>query len=548
MAAVAVRSDWSNVNRPFESESIRLSRRQLLQAAGALGIGGAMTAPERAFAASPSIGQRIVQKAAAVRPAGSDLGAIEHVIFLMMENRSYDHYFGSYKNGRGFNDHPADSYGVFAQEFPGGKSLIPSGVLLPFHLNVPQGDDCTTDLTHSWEPSHQAWNEGKMDSFVKVHTSIAYEGMPSGMMTMGYYTRQDLEFYYAVADAFTLCDAYHCSILGPTHPNRLMANSGWIDPAGTHGGPVTSTQSNPDVRWTARWNTVQEVLEDAGISWKVYNPSNLDVVSDYAFLSEYPVWSPTLYAPGNPLSQAITDNILQYFQAFRDPLTSLHQKAFLPTFPGEFMRDVAAGTLPSVSWLCPPEGFDEHPSSSPVRGEFYTSMVLNALASNPEVWSKTVLFHMYDEADGWFDHLAGPFSWPGTPGEYLTGPNANQGDRGPLGLGFRVPLLVMSPFSRGGHIASEVFDHTSQLQFLNARFGIEVPNVSAFRRQAVGDLTSTLFNSPPDFDMPSLPVVPLPTLSLSGSCNEIDQDTDSGGALPMVPAIQSMPSQEVVPT
>jgi phospholipase C len=503
-----------------------------------------MTAPERAFASSPSVGRRIVTQAAATPPAGSDLGAVEHVIYLMMENRSYDHYFGSYKAGRGFDDHPAESLGVFAQEFPAGTNLTPSGVLLPFHLDVPLGDDCTTDLTHSWGPSHEAWNLGRMDSFVKVHTASANEGIPNGMMTMGYFTRQDLEFYYAVADAFTLCDGYHCSILGPTHPNRLMANSGTIDPSGTMGGPVTSTESNPDVRWTARWSSIQEVLEDAGISWKVYNPSNVDVDVKYAFLSAYPTWSPLLYHPENPLSQAVTDNILQYFSAFENPLSSLHQKAFGPTFPGEFMRDVAADTLPSVSWLAAPAGFDEHPSSSPVRGMFYTSMVLNALASNPDVWSKTVLFLMYDEADGWFDHVTPPFSLLGTPGEYLTATNPTQSDRGPLGLGFRVPMLVMSPFSRGGHVVSDVFDHTSQLQFLRARFGIEVPNVSEFRRQTVGDLTSTLFKGAPSYPMPALPVVPEPVLTLKGSCNEIDQDTDGGGASPMVPLLQSMPRQE----
>jgi phospholipase C len=534
------------VSRSPEPRSNRFSRRQLLQAAGALGIGGAMTGPERAFASTPEIGRQIIRKAANTAPAGSDLGAIEHVIYLMMENRSYDHYFGSYKAGRGFNDHPADSLGVFAQEFPGGSRYSPPNVLLPFHLDVPAGDDCTTDLTHSWEPSHQAWNLGKMDSFVKVHTSSGNEGLPNGMMTMGYYTRQDLEFYYSVADAFTLCDAYHCSILGPTHPNRLMALSGTIDPSGTHGGPVTSTQSNPDVRWTANWTAVPEVLEDAGISWKVYNPSNLDLDPKYAFLAAYPTWNPALYKPEDPLSQAITDNICQYFTAFKNPLTPLHQKAFLPTFPGEFMRDIAAGTLPSVSWLAPPAGFDEHPSSSPVRGMFYTSMVLNALASNPDVWSKTVLFLMYDEADGWFDHVPGPFSLLGTPNEYITAANPTQTDRGPLGLGFRVPMLVMSPFSRGGHIASEVFDHTSQIQFLHTRFGIEVPNVSAFRKETVGDLTSTLFNSPPSFEMPPLPVVPQPTITLIGSCNEFDQDTDSGGAIPLVPTNQEMPKQEVI--
>ena len=110
---------------------------------------------------------------------------------------------------------------------------------------------------------HLCWNDGKMDSFVSTHTSSTYEGA-NGAMTMGYYQRQDLPFYYALADAFTLLDGYHASILGPTHPNRLMANSGTIDPAGVAGGPVTDTNATPDIIWDCTWPTMQEVLQDAG--------------------------------------------------------------------------------------------------------------------------------------------------------------------------------------------------------------------------------------------------------------------------------------------
>ena len=106
---------------------------------------------------------------------------------------------------------------MFAQDYPGAPSLIPPNVLLPFHLGSTQGVECTDDLTHDWGPMHLRRNDGKMHSWVKVHTSSTYEGA-HGAMTMGYYMRQDLPFYYALADAFTLCDAYHCSILGPTHP------------------------------------------------------------------------------------------------------------------------------------------------------------------------------------------------------------------------------------------------------------------------------------------------------------------------------------------
>jgi phospholipase C len=251
----------------------------------------------------------------------------------------------------------------FAQDYPGATSLIPPNVLLPFHLDSTQGMECTDDLTHDWGPMHLCWNDGKMDSWVKVHTSSTYKGA-HGAMTMGYYMREDVPFYYALADTFTLCDSYQCSILGPTHPNRLMANSGTIDPAGTQGGPVTDTNATPDFVWNCTWATIQEVLEDAAVSWKVYSPSNAGVSGQYASLTQYPTWNPALYNPiANPEVIGASDHVLPYFTAFRDPLSSLYQKAFTPTFPNDFVADVKSGSLPSVSWLIPPLGFDEHPGS-----------------------------------------------------------------------------------------------------------------------------------------------------------------------------------------
>ena len=169
-----------------------------------------------------------------------------------MENRSYDHYFGAYPRGRGFSDHPKHSLGVFAQDYPGGAGLVPKGKLLPFHLDSTAGFECTDDLTHDWGPSTSAgtaarWTPGSRS------TPRPSRRAPHGAMTMGYFERADLPFYYALADHFTLCDRYHCSILGPTHPNRLMANTGTIDPHGTHGGPVTDTNATPDTVWNCTW-------------------------------------------------------------------------------------------------------------------------------------------------------------------------------------------------------------------------------------------------------------------------------------------------------
>jgi phospholipase C len=530
----------------------RLTRHQLLASLGLVRTAAVIAKPAAAWAQSGS-GARLVTRAAATAPAGSDLGAVEHIVFLMMENRSYDHYFGAYPRGRGFDDHPARSLGVFEQNYPGGTALNPPGVLLPFHLDSSAGEECTYDLTHDWGPQHLCWNNGKMDSFVSTHTSSTYEGA-NGAMTMGYYRRADLPFYWALADNFTLLDRYHCSILGPTHPNRLMANSGTIDPAGTSGGPVTDTNSTPDVLWNCTWPTMQEVLQDAGVSWKVYHPTNVSLAAKYQALAAYPTWNPTLYNPTlNPEVMA-SDHVLPYFTAFRNPLSPLYAKAFGPTFPNDFVSDVNSASLPSVSWIIPPLGFDEHPSSSPANGMYFTSLVLDALTASPAVWAKTALFLMYDENDGWFDHVPPPTAPAGTPGEYLTAtpssvlePGYQSQDlsiAGPLGLGMRVPALMISPFSRGGNVVSEVLDHTSQLKLVAERFGVEVPNVSAWRKATVGDLTSAVMSGTCNTSVPAIAASPLPPQTLSGSCSLVNQDTEPGGAAPSVPTNQTMPVQQ----
>jgi len=187
----------------------------------------------------------------------------------------------------------------------------------------------------------------------------------------------------------------------------------------------------------------------------------------------------------------------------------LFQRSFVPTFPGDFEADVASGSLPQVSWVLAPMNFDEHPPAPPALGETITSQVVSSLVSNPALWAKTVMFLAYDENGGYFDHVAPPTAPAGTPGEYLTVhplPPEASGIAGPIGLGFRVPCIVISPFSRGGLICSDTFDHTSMLRFLETRFGVEVPNLTAWRRSVTGDLTSALsLGAAPDTSVPTLP-------------------------------------------
>jgi phospholipase C len=420
----------------------------------------------------------LVARAAAAAPKQGTLKDIEHVIVLIQENRSFDHYFGTLSGVRGFGD--KNGRAAFSQVAADGSTLR------PFHLL----EDCLPDLTHDWVPQHQSWNSGKMDMFVSAHEAVDPTGV--GPETMGYYKRSDIPFYYALADAFTICDGYHCSVIGPTDPNRLMSMSASIDPAGTQGGPLCQTLVANRGAYAGRftWTTMPERLEAHHVSWKVYQSTALGVF----------------------------DNVLPYFKAYGDTSTDLYHRALGTTFPDDFMSDLRKNGLPKVSWLLTGFGDTEHPGvSGAVLGEIAVRQIVEALVSHPKVWAKTALFITWDENGGFFDHVAPPTPPAGTSGEYLTASSsaidaAGAGTvAGPIGLGFRVPMLVVSPFSRGGLVCSDVFDHTSTLRFIEARFGVEVPNLTRWRRKTTGDLTSAFnFAAPPQTSRPRLPALKTP--------------------------------------
>jgi phospholipase C len=448
---------------------------------------GAALAGGLALAADPL--QAIASSTAASQACGS-LKDIEHVVFIMLENRSFDHYFGAFPGVRGFGDpkvrKQANGRSVFFQPDPANASNPPAGYLLPYHLQEVAGTSrpCTLDPTHSWVPQHQSWNGGKMDGFARAHRATAGVSQPE--LVMGYYDRRDLPFHYALADAFTICDHYFCSVLGPTDPNRLYAFTGTIDPAGTHGGPhiTTPVGDRPRLHGRFTWTTMPEQLEQRKISWKVY---------------------------GTPDGRTFMD-VLPYFAPYQDPASPLHQKAFNPSFPLDLLSDVQAGELPAVSWIIESYFSSEHPPAPIEYGEDVVHTVLKALFANPRLWAKSAVFVTYDENGGFFDHVSPPVASPGTKGEYLTaapvldpGAAGTPPIQGPIGLGFRVPLLILSPFSRGGFVASHRYDHTSLLRFLETRFGAEVPNLTAWRRKAVGDLTEAFNFARPDYSIPHLP-------------------------------------------
>jgi phospholipase C len=440
---------------------------------------------------------------------------IEHVVIFIQENRSFDHYFGSYRGVRGF----AEQSPAFRQPDPANTTDPPVGALLPFHLNTAKlNAACTHDITHDWVPQHQSWHEGAMDGFVTSRLPI---NAGDAALTMGYYARADLPFYYAVADAFTICDNYFCSVIGPTDPNRLYTVAASLDPDGKNGGPLLQTLSTnrPSFFGRLTYTTMPEQLEARGISWKVYQTPDASVAN----------------------------NLLWFFKNFQNPLSPLYRKAFLPNYPVGFAADALAGTLPQVSWVLAPLVDSEHPPAPSIFGENDLATIIHALTANPRVWAKTVLFATYDENGGFFDHVPPLTAPPGTPGEYVTAPPVPDPSvigsppvSGPIGLGFRVPLLVISPFSRGGLVASDRFDHTSLLRFLETRFGAEVPNLSAWRRGVVGDLTSALNFAAPDATVPPLPSTLVPTAITLAQCVA----TLAGSASYPPPDPQLPPTQE----
>jgi len=504
-----------------------ISRRELL--AGGLGLAGAGLL---GAACGTSSGSSVATTP--VPPAGSDLGAVEHVVFLMQENRSFDHYFGTYPGVRGFDDRSDDAMARFTQAWPGGQDGATS--LLPFNLASATAQICSGNSAipiHNWAPQHQSWDGGTNERFVAVHVEPANDGPAEGPIVMGYFTRRQLAYYYALADAFTICDAYHCSVIGPTMPNRLYAWSAFLDPEGTHGGPVLETpglSTSATAVGSVRWDTMPEALLDHGVSWKVYQPPGTSV------------------GTGQGIALSTGFNALLYFtQYLADPGSALYKQAFLPSWPDELVADVKGGTLPQVSWILPPLAYSEHPNGSPAAGEWFTSQVLATLTSNPEQWAKTVVFLVYDENGGFFDHVVPPTPPRGTPGEEVTSARAAReggGVAGPIGLGFRVPMVVISPWSRGGWVSSETFDHTSMLRFLETRFGVPVPNLTAWRRSAVGDLTSTLGFGQANDKVPTLP--PTSATDLATGC---PTPTNLGPFLDppepiTVPVHQQMPTQE----
>ncbi|MGC1303072.1 MAG: phospholipase C, phosphocholine-specific [Caulobacteraceae bacterium] len=468
---------------------------------------------------------------------------VEHVVIFMQENRAFDHYFGGLNGVRGFGDR----FPIPVPDAPGrvrktawlqlnGTERNGPPLISPFPLNT------TTNFSHmrvegtphGWDDAQFAWDEGRMSHWPKFKTEHS----------MGYFQKQDIPFQYALAEAFTLCDAYHCAIHTGTNSNRLFLWSGTNDPSGKLGGPsitnshdrFASQGGDPD---SYRWTVYAERLLQAGVTWRIYQ----DMADNF------------------------TDNPVAGFKTFRDSYDKkpgsdprLAELGLSTRALDGLRQDVMDGTLPQVSYVVAPAKASEHPGpSSPAQGADYTAHVIEALTANPKVWSKTVLLLMFDENDGFFDHVP-PSAPPSldkdgaplggstvdTAGEYHTATTHSEekAERPalmgrPYGLGPRVPLYVISPWSRGGWVNSEVFDHTSVIRFLEQRFGVMEPNISPWRRAVCGDLTSAFnFRTPNAVfpaDLPDTKAVAARAAALPGR------------ATPVTPAQPEVPVQAAGP-
>lgn len=442
----------------------RISRRSFIggTAAAAAGITAAGITANSAGAAT--------EQAAAASATGT-LADVQHVVILMQENRSFDHYYGTLQGVRGFGDRSAITISggnsVFNQ--PNGSSRQYPWQLTKTSVIGETGGQCNGDLDHSWATQQQAFNNGKMDAWVAAKGNVR---------TLGYLNRSDIPFHYALADAYTIMDGYHCSIRSATGPNRTYLWSGQIDPSGTAGGPAYDGGSESGLSWI----TYAENLQNAGISWKVYQASDNYGDNGLEYFKQFQNLSSS--SPLYPGVEQVPDSSSDVATAIANQLTA----------------DVKAGTLPQVSWIVPNQEYSEHPYATPKSGAYFINLVLNALASNAAVLNSTVLFINYDENDGLFDHVPPPTPEAGTAGEFTQGKA--------IGLGFRVPMTIVSPWTRGGKVSSEVADHTSVIQFLekwSAAIGkpANCPNISAWRRSVCSDLTGVFDFTSPVTGLPS---------------------------------------------
>jgi phospholipase C len=491
---------WAEESKPVKGS--RITRRRVVQGAGivsAVAAAGGIAKTAAGFTDG-------TEDASYTIPTGftGTMADLKHVVIIMQENRSFDHYFGPMPGIRGLSDKQAlnfqDGTDVFQQRDASGT------------IWTPQQDDSTWGTDHSFTTLNgRRWNTWVQEK---------------GAEAMNYHSPAYMSFYWSVASQFSIADQYFCSILGPTDCNRKYHWSGM-----SNGEIGNNDESNYDRDWI----TVAEQLQQVGIDWRMFSDNSgsgsggreayvSDWFGDYGDneLKYFKGFDPNGLAADDPALAPGTGliwrgNCQYYLPAVASSVAPNNDSAqnleyVLTDFVAACQPD-AENPLPTVSWITAPYGWCEHPSSDSLHGERYVASILAALQSNPDIWNSTLFIVNYDENDGKFDHVLPPYAEPGTPGEYTNGEeqinvsNIVTTGGSPIGLGPRVPFLMVSPWTRGGWVASEVFDHTSVIKFLEtwaAYLGkpFTNPNISAWRRSVVGDLTSAL-----DFAHPQIGAV-----------------------------------------
>jgi phospholipase C len=484
-----------------------------------------------------------IRKAMAI-PANNATGSIMdvgHVVIHMQENRSFDHYLGALNGVRGFGD-------PRAIRLPGGNSVWrqPSsehadGYVMPFHGDSSITRSFTVDGSgQSHQDNLTILNSGRYDQW--GHTRELHKRMV-------YYTAHDLPFYYALASAFTVCDHFFCSTLTQTYPNRLHLFSG-CNGGGKVGGDPNMTNDGTDETPTAdmvddkpfdayTWITYAEQLQAGGISWKVFQEYDNFQDNLLALFKNFR----NINDRNSPLYRNGRSWVSEY-----DPNLINRKRSDGKQLVQAFRNDLAAGTLPQVSWIVTAAKLSEHPDYVPPNGENITAQLVEALVDHPNMFAKTVLIINYDEVGGMFDHVPPPmppmhprdgYSTVSTEGEAkIYASRADNTGRQPIGLGMRVPAIIVSPWSRGGWVCSEVFDHTSTLRFMEARFGVKSPNISDWRRAVCGDLTSSF-----DFKNPNRNWA---DLTLPDTANYLARiERSLSGANLEIPAVQEPARQDL---
>jgi phospholipase C len=317
---------------------------------------------------------------------------IEHLVVACQENRSFDHYYGYAPQVQAAGFGPPAGYSQ-----PDGQG----GSVAPFEFTALS----TPDIDHSWNAVHGEWDSGAMDGFYTT----------DGINCMGYYTASELPFYYSLFDNSALCANYHCSLLGPTWPNRFYFA------AGTSGGITTNGIWGYGV---FDYPIILDLLDAAGVSWRIYNMN----------------WDSVPF--GN------TDNVFVFWQNFAHDQRTLGSK-------GSFLNDARLGRLPQVSWLVSSFAHhkDEHPPADVSVGMGLQEELITGLRESP-LWQSSAYLLTYDEHGGYFEHVAPP-----------------QLDA--YGLSIRVPLWVISPFAKTGPVQSALpAEHSSTLKLIEALHGL----------------------------------------------------------------------------